>query len=184
MLKKIGLQVLVVLFGAGFFIANAQTATVGNLSGTVRDSSGAAVPKAEVMIQDERTGAMRTVTANDDGFYVAPSLTAGTYTVSTSPQGFKKTVATGVEVHVAENKVLNLDLQVGQVSETVTVTGDAAPVETRSGDVSSLISEKQITELPLNGRNYASLVLMVPGASPTNGAGGGATNVRGTGLDS
>src|SRR5436190_2541871 len=184
MLKKIGLQVLVVLFGAGFFIANAQTATVGNLSGTVRDSSGAAVPKAEVMIQDERTGATRTVTANDDGFYVAPSLTAGTYTVSTSPQGFKKTVATGVEVHVAENKVLNLDLQVGQVSETVTVTGDAAPVETRSGDVSSLISGKQITELPLNGRNYSQLALMVPGVSPVTQAGaGGAFAARGTGLD-
>src|SRR5205809_5753781 len=185
MLKKIGFLVLVVLFGAGFFIANAQTATVGNLSGTVRDSSGAAVPKAEVMIQDERTGAMRTVTANDDGFYVAPSLTAGTYTVSTSPQGFKKTVATGVEVHVAENKVLNLDLQVGQVSETVTVTGDAAPVETRSGDVSSLISEKQITELPLNGRNYSQLALMVPGVSPVTQAGaGGAFGTNGTGLDS
>lgn len=138
------------------------------------------MPKADVEIKDENTGASRTATANDDGYYVAPSLPAGRYTVSTSPQGFKRTVAAGVEVHVGENKVLNLELQVGQVSETVNITSDAAPVETRSGDVSSLVSEKQITELPLNGRNYSQLALMVPGVSPaTNGS----FAARGTGLD-
>ena len=97
--------------------------------------------------------------------------------------GFQETVATGVEVHVGENKVLNLDLQVGQVSETVTVTSDAAPVETRSGDVSSLISEKQVTELPLNGRNYSQLALMVPGVSPVTQAGAVVPLRPGTGLD-
>jgi len=70
---------------------------------------------------------------------------------------------------------------VGQVSETVTVSSDAAPVETRSGDVSSLITEKQVTELPLNGRNYAQLALMVPGVSPPSG---GSFSASGTGLDS
>jgi hypothetical protein len=86
---------------------------------------------------------------------------------------------------VAENKVVNLDLQVGQVSETVTVSSDAAPVETRSGGLGSLISEKQVTELPLNGRIYAQLALMVPGVSPVTQAGaGGAFGTAGTGLDS
>jgi len=185
MLKKLGMKALLVLMGVGVFAGvNAQTATVGNLSGTVRDPSGAAVPKAEVEIKEEATGTSRTATANDSGYYVAPSLPAGRYTVSTAPQGFKRSVATGVEVHVGENKVLNLDVQVGQVSETVTVTADAAPVETRSGDVSSLVSEKQITELPLNGRNYSQLALMVPGVSPVTQAGaGGAFAARGTGLD-
>ena len=181
MLKKVGMKALLVLMAVGVFAGvNAQTATIGNLSGTVRDPSGAAVPKADVEIKDERTGASRTVHANDDGYYVAASLPAGQYTVSTSPQGFKRSVATGVEVHVGENKVLNLDLTVGQVSETVNVTSDSAPVETRSGDVSSLVSEKQVTELPLNGRNYSQLALMVPGVSPaTNGS----FAARGTGLD-
>jgi hypothetical protein len=185
MLKKLGMKALLVLMGVGVFAGvNAQTATVGNLSGTVRDPSGAAVPKAEVEIKEEATGASRTATANDSGYYVAPSLPAGRYTVSTAPQGFKRSVATGVEVHVGENKVLNLDVQVGQVSETVTVTADAAPVETRSGDVSSLVSEKQITELPLNGRNYSQLALMVPGVSPVTQSGaGGAFAAHGTGLD-
>ncbi len=87
-------------------------------------------------------------------------------------------------MHVNENKVVNLDLEVGQVTEIVTVTSDSTPVETRSGEVSSLISEKQVTELPLNGRNYAQLALMVPGVSPVTQAGaGGAFATRGTGLN-
>src|SRR5712664_4612243 len=185
MLKKLGLQVVVVLAGALFFSANAQTTTVGTISGTVRDQKGAVVPRAEVSIQDERSGIVRTVHSDDNGFYLAESLPAGRYTVSTAPSGFKKTVAQSVDLHVSENKVLNLDLQVGQVTETVTVSSDAAPVETRSGEVSSLITEKQVTELPLNGRNYAQLALMVPGVSPVTQAGaGGAFGTAGTGLDS
>src|SRR3989441_826678 len=185
MLKKLGLQVVVVLAGALVFSANAQTTTVGTISGTVRDEKGAVVPRAEVSIQGEGTGISRTVSSDDNGFYLAPSLPAGLYTISTAPRGFKKTVASAVDLHVAENRTVNLDLQVGQVTETVTVSSDAAPVETRSGEISSLISEKQVTELPLNGRNYAQLALMVPGVSPVTQAGaGGAFGTQGTGLDS
>ena len=185
MLKKLGLQVGLIAIGALLFSAHAQTTTVGTISGTVRDEKGAVVPKAEVSVQGEGTGLSRTVTSDDNGFYLVPSVPAGHYTITTSPSGFKKTVASGVELHVGENKVVNLDLQVGQVSETVTVTSEAAPVETRSGEVSSLITEKQVTELPLNGRNYAQLALMVPGVSPVTQAGaGGAFGTAGTGLDS
>jgi hypothetical protein len=181
MLKKLGLNVVVVLIGAGVFAAvNAQVSTVGTISGTVRDPKGASVPKAEVVIQQEGAGVTRTVNADDNGFYLATSLPVGRYSISTSPQGFKKTVASAVDLHIGENKVVNLDLQVGQISETVTVSSDAAPVETRSGDVSSLISEKQVTELPLNGRNYSQLALMVPGFSPSTN---GSFAARGTGLD-
>ncbi len=181
MLKKLGLQVVVVLAGALFFSANAQTTTVGTISGTVRDQKGAVVPRAEVSIQDERTGIVRSVHSDDNGFYLVESLPAGRYTVSTAPSGFKKTVAQSVDLHVTENKVVNLDLQVGQMSETVTVSSDAAPVETRSGEVSSLITEKQVTELPLNGRNYAQLALMVPGVSASTTD---SFSTAGTGLDS
>jgi hypothetical protein len=185
MLKKFSVQIALVFVGALFFTVYAQTTTVGTISGTVRDEKGAVVPKAEVSIQSQGTGISRTVNTDDNGFYLAPSLPAGTYTVSSAPQGFKKSVAAGVDLHVAENRVVNLDLQVGQVSETVTVSSDAAPVETRSGEISSLITEKQVTELPLNGRNYAQLALMVPGVSPVTQAGaGGAFGTQGTGLDS
>jgi hypothetical protein len=186
MSRRFGLQALLLLLCMGLLVGvHAQSSTTGNITGTVRDPQGAAVPKAEVTVAEEKTGTTRTVTANDDGFYNIPSLPAGVYTVSTSPAGFKKTIATGVELHVNENKTVNLDLQVGQVTETVTVTSDAAPVEVRSGEVSSLISEKQVTELPLNGRNYAQLALMVPGVSPVTQSGaGGAFATRGTGLNS
>src|SRR5438045_8507501 len=79
---------------------------------------------------------------------------------------------------------VNVYLQDGQVSETVTISSHASPDETRSGEISSLITEKQVTELPLNGRNYAQLALMVPGVSPVTQAGaGGAFATRGTGLN-
>lgn len=185
MLKKLGLQVVVVLAGALFFNANAQTTTVGTISGTVRDEKGAVVPDAEVSIESQGTGISRKAKSNDDGFYLVASLPPGRYTVSTAPSGFKRSVASAVDLHVAENKVVNLDLQIGQVTETVTVSSDTAPVETRSGEISSLITEKQVTELPLNGRNYAQLALMVPGVSPVTQAGaGGAFGTAGTGLDS
>src|ERR1051325_887557 len=162
----------------------AQSSTVGNISGTVRDPNGAALPKAEVTIQEENTGYVRKVTTNEEGFFSAQSLPVGRYVVSTAPQGFKKIVNSGLELHVNENLVVNLTLAVGQVTETVNVQADAVQVETRSGDVSSLIGEKQVTELPLNGRNYAQLVLMVPGVSPaTGGVGGAAFSATGTGLD-
>src|ERR1044071_8142513 len=183
MSKRFGLKVVLFLLSMGLLAGvNAQTSTVGNISGYVRDPQGAAVSKAEVTITEERTGASRTVMSDEDGFYSAPSLAVGRYSVSTSPQGFKKLVAGGIDLHVAENRVVNLDLQVGQVTETVTVTANTTPVETRSGDVNSLISEKQVTELPLNGRNYAALVTLVPGLSAPNESGAFAT--RGTGLDS
>ena len=177
------MQASLLLLCIGLFVGvHAQSSTGGNISGTIRDPQGATVPKAEVTITDEKTGAVRTVTANEDGFYSAPALPAGVYTISAGPTGFKKSVTTGVQLHVSENKTVNIDLQVGQVTETVTVTSEAAPVELRSGEVSSLISEKQVTELPLNGRNYAQLALMVPGVSPVTQAGaGGAGAVRGRG---
>jgi hypothetical protein len=186
MLRKLGLHALVLLVGLGLFVvvARGQSSTVGSISGTVRDPQGAAVPGAEVTIAERATGASHTVTADSDGFYVAPSLPVGSYTVSTSPQGFKKTV-TSVNLHVGDKLVVDFKLEVGSVNETVTITGGATVVETRSADVSSLVTEKQVTELPLNGRNYAQLVTLVPGVSPVTQAGaGGAFSTRGTGLDS
>src|SRR5690348_12316763 len=186
MSKKFGLHALLLLLSIGLFVGvRAQSSTAGNITGTVRDPQGSAVANAEITITEERTGASRTARSNDDGFYNAPGLPPGVYTISTAPSGFKKTLASGVELHVSENKTVNLDLQVGQVTETVTVTGEETPVELRSGEVSSLVSEKQVTELPLNGRNYAQLALMVPGVSPVTQAGaGGAFATRGTGLNS
>ena len=184
MLRKLSLQIVLVMISALFVSAEAQTTTVGNISGTVRDEKGAVVAGAAISIQSD-TGLVRTITSDENGFYLAPSLPAGRYTVTASPTGFKKTVVEKVDLHVGENKTVNLDLSVGQVTEVVTVTAGLETVDTRSGEISSLVTEKQVTELPLNGRNYAQLALMVPGVSPVTQAGaGGAFGTAGTGLDS
>src|SRR5260370_5800301 len=140
MLKKSGLLAVLLLLSVGLS-TKAQTTTVGNISGTVRDEKGAAVPKAEVVIQGEGTGYSRTVNADENGFYLALSLPAGKYTVTTSPHGFKKTVAGSVDLHLTENKDVNLDVQVGQASETVTITRDSTPVEPTNGELGSLLSQ-------------------------------------------
>src|SRR5688500_4647650 len=123
------MQASLILLSIGLLVGvHAQSSTTGNITGTVRDPQGAAVPKAEVTVTEEKTGVTRTVTATEDGFYNVTSLLPGIYSVSSAPPGFKKTVSTNVELHVNENKTVNLDLQVGQVTETVTVTSEAAPV--------------------------------------------------------
>src|SRR5687768_7206650 len=126
MKMKLSLYAVTLLLGLGLLTGvRAQTSTVGSISGTVRDPQGAAIPKTEVVIQEETTGQTRTVRTGDDGEYSAQSLPIGRYSVSAAPQGFQKTVATGVEVHVGDSLVVDLKLEVGQVTETVTVT-DAA----------------------------------------------------------
>lgn len=186
MIRKYGLQALLLLLCLGVSAGvHAQVSTVGSISGTVRDPQGNAVPKAEVTAKDETTGLERTATADDSGVYTFAGLPPGRYTISTSPQGFKKTVNSAVELHIGDKLNLDLQLEVGNVNEVVTVTGEAQAVETRSSDVSSLVTSKQVTELPLNGRNYAQLVTLVPGISPVTQAGaGGAFGTGGTGLDS
>jgi hypothetical protein len=157
---------------------------VGTISGTVKDPSGAILPRTQVEIRQEETGLTRTVTADDSGFYSVNGLPVGHYTVSGELKGFKKTASGGNTLHVNEELVINLTLQVGEVSETVTVTGDAAQVETRSGEVSSLVGETQVTQLPVNGRNYSNLIFLVPGMSPDNRNGSsGAFHGVGVGLD-
>ncbi|MCA1815950.1 MAG: carboxypeptidase regulatory-like domain-containing protein, partial [Acidobacteria bacterium] len=186
MTRKPGLHALLFLLALGLFASvHAQVSTVGSISGTVRDQKGAVVPDAEVTVTEETTQATRTVKTNDEGFYSVPSLPVGRYTVSASPAGFKKTVNSGIELHVGDKLNVDLNVEVGAVGEVVTVTGESSLVQTRSSDVSSLVTQKQVTELPLNGRNYAQLVTLVPGISPVTQAGaGGAFGTAGTGLDS
>src|SRR5262245_39050753 len=164
---------------SGAVVVQAQTSTVGSISGTVRDQKGSAVPNAPVVVKEERTGLSRTVATDENGFFSVLSLPAGVYSVSTTPQGFKKTVNEKVELHVSENLAITLVVQVGEVSETIVVTDETPQVSTTGGDISSLVSEKQVTELPLNGRNYAALVTVIPGISTA-----GSFATRGTGLDS
>jgi hypothetical protein len=133
------------------------------LSGTVTDSSGAQVANADVAIRNTETGITRTVTTDAAGFYNAPNLSPGNYEVTVSAQGFSKLVQNGITLTVGSQQVLNPSLSVGQVTQTVQVTGEAPAVELASSTISAEVDSTTVRELPLNGRDWSSLAVLQPG---------------------
>lgn len=142
-------------------------AVTANISGTVTDSSGAVIAGATVTITNTATGVSTTLTTNDQGFYNAPDLVVGTYQVSASKAGFQTTVQQNINLTVGKQWVANLVLQVGQATQTVTVESAVSQVETQSTAITSLVSPKQMVDLPLNGRNFEQLLNLAPGVTPT-----------------
>src|SRR5688572_3232292 len=122
--------------------------TTGTISGTVRDATGAVLPGASVVVINEETGGSRTVQTDASGYYVAPSLNPGRYQLTASLEGFQKLVRSGIELTVGRQAVVNLDLQVGQVSQSVEVTAEAPLVDTVGGTLGGTIDSAKIAELP------------------------------------
>src|SRR5712691_5123494 len=156
-----------VLFGA--CLASAQV-TTGTISGTVQDQSGAAVAGTEVTVKNLDTGIARTITSDPGGRYTAPDLPLGNYEVQGQHSGFQTEVRSGINITVGREAVVNLALKVGQLSEKVTITGEAPLVESTTSAMSSLVDERTIRDLPLNFRSYDQLALAQPGVV-TMGAG-------------
>ena len=145
-------------------ISGAQV-TTATISGTVSDSSGAVLPNAKIEIQNEGTGASRTVMSGPDGHYSAPSLPVGNYKVTATVEGFQTQVRSGIVLTVGQEAVVDLKLSVGTVSESVEVTGEAPLVETTESTVSYLVNDKTLRDLPLNGRDMSQLILLNPGVT-------------------
>ena len=133
------------------------------LSGTVTDVSGSAVPSAIVSIKNTATGITREVSTDSAGFYSAPNLPPAVYEVSSSAPGFSTQVQTGITLTVGAQQALNFVLKVGQVSERVVVTGEAAQVELTSSAIAEEVNSTTVRELPLNGRDWTSLAVLQPG---------------------
>lgn len=148
-----------------------QQAT-GTITGTIRDPQNAVVPGASVEIRNVATNAAFETTSNDTGFYNAPNLPVGEYSVSASAKGFKRAVLTGIGLQVGQNAVINVTLDVGQVAETVEVQAEAPLVDTGSATLGTVIENRRVRDLPLNGRNALALTLLNSGvisnAGPTN----------------
>lgn len=141
---------------------------VATLSGTVGDPSGAVIPGAQVTAVNEATNASVTVTANESGRYLFPTLRPGVYRITATHQGFKQFVTTGITLQVNQAARLDIELTVGQVSEQVNVEATAKMLETESSSRGAVIDQRKIIELPLNGRDYNQLALLSPGVlSPT-----------------
>jgi hypothetical protein len=151
-------------------IVSAQEIT-GSIVGTVTDSKGGVVPNARVTITntDQRV-VVRTLTTDERGEYAAPLLPVGRYSVTAEIAGFKKVTQSGVVLNVNDKLAVNFNLEVGAVSETVSVEANALQVDTQSATATGVITGTQVRELSLNSRNYAALVLLVPGASDSGNA--------------
>lgn len=160
MRKNIGIF-LVVLVCA--FAAVAQT-TTGRLIGTVSGPDGV-LPGAKVEVTDTQSGKTVTVVTDAQGGYVVPQMLPGTYTVKATSAGFKTSVVTDVVINVGAEYSLKQTLEVGDVSAVVTVTGGTDLVNTTNAEIGRTVDERQIKELPLNGRNPLSLILLQAGTS-------------------
>jgi Carboxypeptidase regulatory-like domain/TonB dependent receptor-like, beta-barrel len=152
--------------------AAAQTAT-GQITGTVRDASGAVVPGVKVVVSNQQTGLNRETKTGSNGDYVVPLLPAGTYLVTAEQAGFKTAIRSDVVLTVEQIQRLDLTLAPGAVAETVEVQANALVLDTASASVGHTITEKQVTELPLNGRNFLQLLFLGAGAVETTGEQGG-----------
>src|ERR1700730_14825815 len=135
----------------------------GTLSGTVTDSSGAAVPNAQVEIKNSATGITRSITTNTDGFYTAANLLPGEYEIAVSATGFNTGIKKGITINVGSQPVFNLILQVGTVANRIEVTTEAPTVQLTSSDISATVNATTVRELPLNGRSLTDLAALSPG---------------------
>jgi hypothetical protein len=156
------------LIGVGGLYAQV-TATI---SGTVTDSSGAAVSGAQVDVKNSGTGVLHSTTTDAQGRYSVPELPIGDYEVQAVAPGFQNVVHTGITLTVGAQSVVDFSLPVGQAQQTVTVEGQVSQVDTNSVSVANLVEPTQMRELPLNGRNYESLLNLLPGITAVPGTTG------------
>src|SRR6202165_4579706 len=134
-----------------------------SITGTVKDSSGAIIPNAQVSITDVATGVVRNVSTDAAGLYSAPNLLPGTYEVRVTATGFSTAIQKGITLTVGTQQSLPITLQVGQVSQTVEVTTEAPTVELTSSTLSAQVTGATVRELPLNGRSWTDLANLQPG---------------------
>ena len=149
--------------------------TLGEITGQISDATGATVSAATITAINTATNASRVATSNESGLYSFPSLPPGLYNMRVEKPGFKSTTSSNLEVQVQQTVRMDFTLSVGQISESIEVVGAAAQLQAENSTVGTVIENKRIVELPLNGRNYLQLVSLSPNvttASPSAGQAG------------
>ena len=134
----------------------------GEIIGTVLDPSGAVVSGAAVTVTNTSTGATRTLTSNSAGVYIAPALTPGIYSVRVTMRGFITNVRNNVEVAVGQQIRMDFSLQLGDVNQSVEINAVSTALDTESTTIGTVINNKSVEDLPLNGRNFMQLGELVP----------------------
>lgn len=164
-MKRVLLTTLSLLLFAGMALAQSNT---GRLVGTVSDPSGV-IPGATIVVTDNQTGKERTVVASDDGTFTVPQLDPGVYTVRITAAGHKSFTATEVKIDVAREYTLNAVMEVGDINATVEVVAGTDVLNASTAELSTTVSARQIQDLPLNGRDPTTLILLQAGTA-SNGA--------------
>ena len=178
MLRRVGIPAVLGL--VLFLVHFAAAQDTASLTGTVRDATGAVLPKASVVIKNVAQGTTRNLVTNSDGEYLAAALAPGQYNITVTVPGFRRYQAEGVTLRVAQDARIDIALQVGNVQEEVTVKGEGlAQVNTQSSEMGGTITGKEITQLQLNGRNFTQLVTLVPGVSNQTGQDEGVVGAQG-----
>ena len=168
-----GALILLLTAGAAWAQATAQ------LSGTVRDESGAVLPGVTVTATQTDTGLVRTAVTDDTGGYLLTNLPTGPYRLEVALQGFRSYVQTGIVLQVGGTPTVNAVLSVGSLEESVTVDAAAPLVDVRSAGISAVVSNEDILQLPLQGRQVTDLIMLAGGAAPTGGTNGNGETARG-----
>jgi hypothetical protein len=164
--KRLALLVTSLLF----FVSVAGWAQdTANLVGAVMDSTGAVIPNAKLTVSNPDRGYTRELVSNSAGEYAAVRVPIGNYVVTAEAPGFEKLVRSGITLTVGQTLRVDLQMTIGQVTQEVTVTGNVARVETETAAISGVVTGSQIANLNMNGRNWVTLALLVPGANPQNG---------------
>ncbi len=180
-MRTIACLILGSLFGE---IAIAQT--TATIVGAVTDATGALVPNTRITVVHKATGVTRAALTNVTGAYVVPLLPVGEYTVTAEAAGFKKETVAGIVLQVNQESRVDLELEVGSAAETVNVTAQGQALQTESAVVGQVVDNRYTTQIPLNGRDFAQLVLLVPGTATRPGGFeqtvGAATGSLGSGV--
>ncbi len=170
--KKIALFFPLFLLVAGLLVSSPVLAqSTATLQGTVSDAKGALIPNATVTVRNRSTSFERVTQTDSDGNYQVAALPVGVYTIEVRIEGFKTQVADHVTVEVARTVVQNFQLDVGAISEQVQVSSDVPVIETATTSVGTVINQRTVQEIPLNGRHFVDLGLLIPGSvtPPQNG---------------
>ena len=178
MMRRVGIPGVFVL--VLFIVHFAKAQDTASLTGTVRDATGAVLPKASVVIKNTGQGTTRNLVTNSDGEYLAAALAPGQYNITVTAPGFRKYQAENVTLRVAQNARINVAMQVGNVQEEVTVRGEGlTQVNTESSELGGTITGKEMIQLQLNGRNFTQLITLVPGVSNQTGQDEGVVGAQG-----
>jgi hypothetical protein len=160
-------RLLILCAMSGSLLLKAQT-TTANLSGTVTDTSGAAMANAAVQVKNVGTTVTQAASTDAQGRFNVRDLPVGEYEAQAAAPGFQTLIHQGIILTVGSNSVVDFSLQVGQQQQTVTVQGEVSQVDTTSSQVANLVDTAQMRDMPLNGRNFEQLILLAPGVQVYN----------------